>query len=221
MNVLPVYFPSSSIGPPKLPPAGLTGWLTLILFYLIFTICQKAQTSLSPFLPVRKSWPFQVCVFWGDSQCGVAQQDSLQGYMSQEARYIHIWQSFPPSVFRGHWLCLELAGCPLPGPWFSHHTGLLFILASGLVAPLVCTVTWEQDVRSQPWAENCGLWVNLYTVPVEGTQTSPSIWFCLPSMGAFLPLKDANRKLHNLGNGQNCLSLPCCLQLMGKYAVVR
>lgn len=68
MNVLPVYFPSLSIGPPK-PPlawrvAGLTGWLILILFYLIFTICQKAQTSLSPLFFLSESHGYSRYVFF-------------------------------------------------------------------------------------------------------------------------------------------------------------
>lgn len=38
--------------------------------------------------------------------------------------------------FGGGFGGLELAGCPLQGPWFSHHAGLLFVLASGLAASL-------------------------------------------------------------------------------------
>lgn len=144
MNVLPVYFPSLSIGPPKSPPArrvaGLTGWLILILFYLVFTICQKAQTSLSSFLPVRKSWPFQVCVFWGDCQCDVARQDSLQGIWDRGQEASILDRVSLPQCSEDIGFVWSLLGVLCKGHGLVNTLGLLFILASGLAASLVCTM---------------------------------------------------------------------------------
>lgn len=126
-----------------------SGWIDrladpdLVLPHL-YHLSKSTDLSLSPFLPVRKSWPFQVCVFWGDCQCGVAWQVSLQGIWARKQETSIFDRVSPPQCSEDIVFVWTLLAVLCQGRGLVTTLGLLFILASGLVAPLVCTVTWSK-----------------------------------------------------------------------------
>lgn len=201
-----------------------------MLFYLLSTICQSAQTSLPPahhFLLSESRGHSRYVFFegtanvvWHDrtisrlcepcrrQETPVSERISLP-HCSEDAGFV--WSS----------LAVLLKVCASQGLCFSLHVGLLSTW------PQFCCLHWyaqgpgSKRLSGSSLELKTGLWMNLYIVPVEGPQPSPSIRFCLSSMGAFLPLKDAARELQDLVNTELCepALLPAVNRKIGRHQV--
>lgn len=127
----------------SLPWYGNSGWTNKLagpdlVLPRLYHLSKCTDLSLSSFLPVDIPG---MCFF--EVTAGVVWHDRTISWLydprGKEASVlgrVSLPQCSEDIGFGGGFGGLDLAGCPLQGPWFSHHAGLLFILASGLAASL-------------------------------------------------------------------------------------